>query len=402
MSGKKIKHPVFRGKLLFSIIILIVYLIGRNLPLYGIDVAAYATQSIDAQVLLVQMISGDFYRNSLFALGVSPYFISSIIIQVILACVSSEKKRRISPIKINRTLVCIMLVLAALQAVFHLRELNFTAAAGWERILSETVAVIEMITGVFVILWLAERNKRYGIGGQMLLIYVNILDGLRITLQKHHISELIIPLLVAFIVILIVLTMENAQKQIPVMRISIHNIYADTNYLAIKLNPIGVMPAMFSSAFFILPQMLALGLTYIFPDNEGLRWWQENLVLTRPLGIGVYILVLYILTISFSLIFLRPGDLAEQLLKSGDSIANLHSGKDTKKYLTREILIISFFSATVMAICLGIPMLLQLTGTMQSSLVMLPSSIMIMTGIWSNLYQEVIAIRNYDAYQPFI
>lgn len=402
MSGKKTKHPVFCGKLLYSIIILICYLIGRKLPLYGINVSIYVNQSIDAQVLLMQMISGDFYRSSLFALGISPYILSSLIIQAILAFVSSEKRRRISPVRIHRMQMCIMLMMAAMQAVFHLKDLNFAVVSGWERTLSETVAVIEMITGAFVILWLAGRNKRYGIGGQTLLIYVNILDGLRMTMQRHHIRELIIPLFVSFIMVIVVLVMENAQMQIPVMRISIHNIYADTNYLAIKLNPIGVMPVMFASSFFMLPQMLVQGLAYLLPDNAGLRWWQDNLVLTRLPGIGVYIFVLYILTISFSLIFLRPGDLAEQFLKSGDSIANLHSGKDTRKYLTGEILKISFFSATVMGICIGIPMLLQLAGTIESSLVMLPSSVMMMTGIWSNLYQEVIAICNYDAYQPFI
>lgn len=401
MSGKRIKHPIFYGKLLYSFIILIVYLIGRNLPLYGIDMSVYSNQSIDAQVLLVEMISGDFYRNSLFALGISPYIISMMSIQIILVFVSSERKRRISPIKKSRMQMYLMLAVAALQAFFHLEELNFVAD-GSERILVESVAVTQMVTGAFVIFWLAARNKRYGIGGQTLLIYVNILDGLRRTLQGHTVRELTIPLFVAFFMMLVVLTMENAEKRIPVLRVSIHNIYADTNYLAIKLNPIGVMPAMFASAFFMLPKMLVQGLTYLFPDSERLFWWQENLILTRPLGIGVYILVLYILTIGFSLIFLKPGDMAEQLLKSGDSIPNLYSGKETKRYLTREILTISFFSATVMGICLGIPMLMQLSGTIQSSLVMLPSSVMIMTGIWSNLYQEVIAIRNYDAYQPFI
>lgn len=401
MSGKRIKHPVFCGKLLYSFIIIIWYLIGRTLPLYGIRTALQVGQPINAQVLMMQMIGGGFSQNSLFALGISPYIMASMLMQFILACVSSERKRRISPVTINRLLLCIMFVLATVQAVLHLRELDF-AAVGRVRILSETVAVIEMITGVFLILWLSVRNKRYGIGGQTLLIYVNILDGLGITLRGHHVRELIIPLLVACIMILVVLIMENAQMQIPVLRISIHNIYADTNYLAIKLNPVGVMPAMFSSSFFMLPQMVVMGLLYLFPDSLALGWWQENLVLTRLPGIGVYIFILYILTIGFSLIYLKPGDLAEQLLKSGDSIANMYSGRETQKYLTRKILIISFFSATVMGICLGIPMLMQLAGTIQSSLVMMPSSVMMMTGIWSNLYQEAIAIRNYDAYQPFI
>ena len=62
------------------------------------------------------------------------------------------------------------------------------------------------------------------------------------------------------------------------------------------------------------------------------------------------------------MIIISPGEIAEQLLKSGDSIMNLHAGRDTRRYLTRQVLGIGFFSATVMSICLGIPMLLQLKG----------------------------------------
>ncbi len=196
--------------------------------------------------------------------------------------------------------------------------------------------------------------------------------------------------------------MENTEKRIPVQRISIHNIYADKNYLAIKMNPIGVMPVMFSTACFMLPQFIVLLLALLFPEHSGILWWQQNMVLSRPLGAVVYILVLYALTIVFSMVFIGPGDLTEQFLKSGDSILNLHAGRDTKRYLSREVFRISFFSATVMGICLGAPLALQMRGGIDSTLVMLPSSFMMLSGIFCNLYQEFIVIRNFDAYRPFI
>lgn len=116
----------------------------------------------------------------------------------------------------------------------------------------------------------------------------------------------------------------------------------------------------------------------------------------------VYIVILYGLTIGFSRVFLNPSEITEQFLKSGDSLVGIHAGRDTKKYLSRQITRISFFSATMISLCLGIPMALRLNGYMDDSLAALPTSIMMLTGIWSNLYRETLAIRDMDAYKRFI
>ena len=388
-------------KLLYTGLILFVYLLGRGIPLYGIDTAAYANESVNAETLLMQTISGDLYRFSVFALGISPYMLSSLFVQIFVSLKKADAKAKISPKKINHLSLFLTFVLATVQAFMRTESLKF-AEAGNLLILTKAVVVLEMVTGVMVILWLSGRNKKYGIGGQTTLIFVNILDGIRVSASRHTPGELVIPLLLSAVMMFVMILMENTEKRIPVQRISIHNIYADKNYLAIKMNPIGVMPVMFSTACFMLPQFIVLLLALLFPEHSGILWWQQNMVLSRPLGVVVYILVLYALTIVFSMVFIGPGDLTEQFLKSGDSILNLHAGRDTKRYLSREVFRISFFSATVMGICLGAPLALQMRGGIDSTLVMLPSSFMMLSGIFCNLYQEFIVIRNFDAYRPFI
>lgn len=388
-------------KLLYTGLILFVYLLGRGIPLYGIDTAAYANESVNAETLLMQTISGDLYRFSVFALGISPYMLSSLFVQIFVSLKKADAKAKISPKKINHLSLFLTFVLATVQAFMRTESLKF-AEAGNLLILTKAVVVLEMVTGVMVILWLSGRNKKYGIGGQTTLIFVNILDGIRVSASRHTPGELVIPLLLSAVMMFVMILMENTEKRIPVQRISIHNIYADKNYLAIKMNPIGVMPVMFSTACFMLPQFIVLLLALLFPEHSGILWWQQNMVLSRPLGAVVYILVLYALTIVFSMVFIGPGDLTEQFLKCGDSILNLHAGRDTKRYLSREVFRISFFSATVMGICLGAPLALQMRGGIDSTLVMLPSSFMMLSGIFCNLYQEFIVIRNFDAYRPFI
>ena len=395
------KDSILKYKLLYTALVLFIYLLGKNLPLYGIDLSAYANQTLDTAALLIQAISGDVYRRSVFALGISPYMMASILVQMVVAFRSADAKARISPKKKNYIMLELTLIFALFQAVLQVRNLSF-AVTGQRLMLAQAVSVVEMIAGAMIILWLSEQNKKYGVGGQTALIFVNILEGIVAILTKGSMESLVIPLLISLIVIMIMVILENAEKRIPVQRISIHNIYADKNYLAIKLNPIGVMPVMLSTAFFMLPQLLVTGLEWLFPGQETIIWWQENLVLTKPLGVIVYIVILYALTIGFSRVFLNPTETTEQFLKSGDSLAGIHAGRDTKRYLSRNITRISLFSATALSLCLSVPMVMQLNGYMDNSLSALPTSIMMLTGIWSNLYREVLSIRDMDAYEPFI
>ncbi|MCI8662212.1 MAG: preprotein translocase subunit SecY [Hungatella sp.] len=401
MTQTEEKTPILKYKLAYAMIIILVYLIGRRIPLCGVDVSAHRAVSGDAETLLIQAVGGDVNRYSLFTLGMSPYMLSMILIQILTAFRNTGKKVRLSPGKMNRMQIALTIVFAIYQAVMRVQQLKFKAD-GAMLLLIRTAAVTEMIAGVMLIMWLSGRNRKYGLGGHTILIYINILDGILKTLIRHSIASLFLPLTVAITVMAVTLIMEGGEKRIPMQRISIYNIYADKNYLAIKLNPVGIMPVMFSTAFFMLPQMAFAGLHLIFPENETIIWWQENLILTELPGIRVYIVILYLLTVGFAMIMISPVGIAEQFLKGGDSIMNLHAGRDTRRYLTRQVLGIGFFSATVMSICLGIPMLLQLKGGIDRELVMFPASVMMMTSLWYSIDQEFKAVKSFETYKPFI
>lgn len=397
------KNSLLKRKLAFTAVIVLVYLIGRCIPLYGVDMSVYVDNSrhTDVQALLVQTISGDLNRCSLFALGISPYMMGSILVQMFSACRKMWSKAKTSPKRTYRAILVLTLLFAALQAFFQAQSLSFQVEKTFLP-LARIISGLEMVTGAMLIVWLAGRNKKYGFGRQTILIYINILDGMASTLSGHRIRELAFPLVLAAELVFIMLMMEGAEFRIPVQRISIHNIYADKNYLAIKLNPTGVMPIMFSTAFFLLPQLLVQGLFWLFPNSAGIAWWHENLTLARPFGIGIYIAVIYLLTLGFALLFISPGEMTEQFMKGGDSIQNLHAGRDTRKYLTGKVCQISLFGAAVMSFCMGLPMFLQFYRGWDRELMMFPSSAMILTGIWYSLYQEYLALRSYDGYRPFI
>ncbi len=389
-------------KLIYTLFIMAAYLVGRELPLFGVDLAAYDAFRDKSADLIMQTIGGDRYKTSLLALGISPFMFSTLIIQMLVSVKNADSKSKTSPKKVTWATLQLMFVWAAVQAYFTTQSTLYIYDGGVELIIAKIVSGVEMVTGAFVILWLATRNGKYGVGGQTVLIYVNILDSIVNTVRTVEFEELKIIGMVSILALLFTIIFENSEYRIPMQRISIHSIYSDKNYIPIKLNPIGMMPVMFSSAFFMVPTYTCTLLTILFPDNASFAWAKENMDTAHPLGITVYVAVLYVITIVFSFIFISPKNLAESLQKSGDSITGLKAGRRTRAFIAHRILVISIFSATFMSIFIGLPLYLSLIGYVPASVMSLPSILIAMASINCNLYREFRAVRDYDAYIPFI
>lgn len=395
------RYPTLFQKALYTLIILLIYQIGRSLPLYGVDIDYYAKQVDTVESLLMQTVSGSKYYNTVFSLGISPYMMSMLLVQIIAACRSEDAKKRTSPKALNIITIYMTGIFAVIEAFIRTANLKFRYSQEMVP-LCRFIAITELVTGVMIIMVLCSRNKTYGIGGQMLLILINIIDGFTSTLAKHEKSELIIPFVIMLIIGLLTIVLENAELRIPVHRISIYNIYHDKNYIAFKLNPVGAMPIMFAAVFFLIPQFGSLLLLLLFPQNETLQFIQENMTLNMPLGMKVYIFIIFFTTIVFSLIFISPKDMAEALMKGGDTILSLRAGKQTRRYLSIRLIFIAFFSACFMSLCVGIPMLLQLKGKLDSSMTMIPMTAMALVSISCNFIRDAKSIRDLDCYRPFL
>jgi len=351
-----------------------------------------------ASDLIMQTIGGDRYRTSLLALGISPYMFSMLFVQVIVAIKNADGKTHTSPKKITRATLWLMFIWAAIQAYFTTSSMIYLPMTGLDLLLAKLISSVQMITGAFLILWLATRNGKYGVGGQTILIYVNILDSLVNTVRNNDPDELKIIGAIGIVALLFTIIFENSEYRIPMQRISIHNIYSDKNYIPIKLNPIGMMPVMFSSAFFMLPVYVVTLLARIFPGNQNFAWAKENMDISHPLGVIVYIMVLFVITIIFSFVFINPKSISENLLKAGDSITGLRAGKKTKHYIAVRVHLISPLSAAFMSLFIGLPLVMQLHGMVSASLISLPSIMIALASINCSLYRELVAVKNFDAY----
>ena len=398
---KKAKEPILLYKILYSLMVMFVYMIGRNIPLYGVDVEAYRDVDINAQSIIIQAVSGDMKNCSIFILGLWPYMLASMLIVLVVAIATLDKTRRISPKKVNIWTVTLMLIIGILQAYERVQNYIYKVD-GTALIQAKTIAFVELIAGMLIVVYLGDRATKYGICGKTSVFLVNIVDGMMTMLVGQPFRKLWLIIVIGIIEIAVMLVLENTEKRIAVQRVSIHNIHADKNYIAYKMNPVGVTPMMFASAAFILPQSVFGLLNKMFPESGTIEWIYHRMNLTSVLGVWVYIAIIVILTIAFSFIMLTPGKTAEDLLKSGDSILGVYAGRETKRYLQGCVLSFSLISSVVIGICVGVPLFLQFGGYINSKLAMFPCSIMMFTGIWISFGREAEVYRNMDRYEPFI
>lgn len=398
---KKAKEHILLYKILYSLMVMFVYMIGRNIPLYGVDVEAYRDVDINAQSIIIQAVSGDMKNCSIFILGLWPYMLASMLIVLVVAIATLDKTRRISPKKVNIWTVTLMLIIGILQAYERVQNYIYKVD-GTALIQAKTIAFVELIAGMLIVVYLGDRATKYGICGKTSVFLVNIVDGMMTMLVGQPFRKLWLIIVIGIIEIAVMLVLENTEKRIAVQRVSIHNIHADKDYIAYKMNPVGVTPMMFASAAFILPQSVFGLLNKMFPENGTIEWIYHRMNLTSVLGVWVYIAIIVILTIAFSFIMLTPGKTAEDLLKSGDSILGVYAGRETKRYLQGCVLSFSIISSVVIGICVGVPLFLQFGGYINSKLAMFPCSIMMFTGIWISFGREAEVYRNMDRYEPFI
>ena len=400
MKKRKSEKLLWR-KLRFTAMILILYLLGRRIPVYGIDADLYLETIADASTFLRMTIGGDVRKISVFALGISPYMIASIVIMMVTSIRKAVSRPRISMKKIRRMLWILALFLALFQGISSTGNMTFSVDPWWIPV-ARGIAALQMTAGAMLILWMSEQNKDYGFGGQTILILVNLFESIVTMVKGCTSGELAIPAAFSVGAMFVTLIMETSEFRIPVQRISIYSIYEEKNYQAFKLNPVGVMPAMFATAIFTLLQLLMVALRYLLRDVLVLGPLVEALKLDCLLGIWVYIGIIYALTIGFSVIFLSPGEVAEQMLKSNDSVCNVPSGNPTKKYLTTVVIVLAFISATIMSICVGVPLLMQYYLDINPGLLMLPSVSMMLTGVCVNIIREWETIVSYDSYRIFL
>lgn len=393
----KEKTHLVRNRCLFSIVIIVIYFICHRIPLNGIDMSAYDNLGLDLGAVLSLAVNGSNKQCYVMSLGISPYITASLVISILFAMRSKEARARTSPKAMNYWITALTFIVTLIQSVFYALNLKYVD----RNVMSVLLVIFELMAGASIAQYLLMKNKKYGVGGFAPIIIVNMTETLVGTLIKSSIDALRIPLGISFVMVVIMIFMEMHEKKIPLQRVSVHNVHADKNYLAIKYNPVGFMALMFGSAIFMIPQLI-VALIHHYHKSEIINFLYKNLNMSTVFGMRVYVVMLFLFTVLLSLLFVNPKDLSDDLLQGGDCIENIPAGKPTRRYIRKWVLFFSCLSGLIMCGCLSLCMYLQYKGIVDASVAMLPTTFMLLSGFICSIYLEIRAYRDFDSYKPFI
>lgn len=414
--------PELRGKILFTIGILLLYRLGAYLPAPGIpfkdmiDVGEKLSAGNGAIAVLNLFSGGGLSRVSVFSLGIMPYITAQIIMQMMQAVIPSlaemAKEGEAGQRKITQYTRYVTIALALINAIgylflFRAQGINFSQMQGVSETLESIIVVLVLLTGAILIMWMGEVLTQRGIGnGMSLIIFVNIMAGLGPTLVREWTTQdtgsiiTVITLLVIMAIIPVIVFIERGQRRIRVQyakRVVGRRIMgANATYLPIKVNTAGVVPIIFASAVLYLPAQLA-----VFFPNVG--WIQT---MASALSSGAVNWVLSVLLIVFfayfytSMVF-NPDETSDQLRKAGGFIPGVRPGSATSAYIKDVLDHITLPGALFMAALAVIPSILfSLTGnTLLQSFG--GTSVLIMVGVAMDTISQLesqLKMHNYEGF----
>lgn len=408
---------LFERKLSVSLAILLVYILGCNIPMPWIvrtaqkAAEAGSISSFQAQGLDISAYEG-ISRVPILMLGFSPWLRAKIIMQIVRILF---RLKNLSASTMNLLSDFLAIAFGSYMAVTVLNSGYYTSTLAVSPLLWKLFACVCMITGLFVIIWLAGRNAERGLGGSSFLILVNIIrnlvvrwkaDGMTLAGALAYLSShrILAAIGAAYLIILLLLmvTMQRTQVRLEVHRAMIQSLEEQKSYFAVQLNPSGGMAVMFASVVYELLYLLSRNLYSVFPKVHAIRYIAEYGSLDYPVGIASYLIVLFAMTIIFSWITIDAERIADDWRKAGDYIIGVRPGKATERVIRRTVTLCSIFSGIVLMAVLAVPMVSGLYSTEVRGLHSLCITFIIMTGLMLSLFDEARMMLSFKDYTTLL
>ena len=378
------KATDLRQRIFFTIGLLIVYRLGTYIPVPGIDGEALrqfmekAGQGIGGMLNL--FTGGAVKRMGIFALGIMPYISASIIVQLLSTMYGPwqqlKKEGEQGRKKLNQFTRYGTVALAVMQGYGIAMSIQSGGLAHNPGLFFIASCVITLVGGTMFLMWLGEQITARGIGnGISLIIFVGIVAEIPRAIaqffEQGRTGALSTPvilgvILMVVVVIAFVVFMERALRKISILyprrQVGMKVYEGGSSHLPIKVNPAGVIPAIFASSILLLPTTVSTfsgGGT-----NPILSWLAANLGYGQPLhlvfltGMIVFFAYFYTLNVSF-----KVDEVAENLKNQNASVPGIRPGKKTEEYLeyvVNRVLVLG--SAYLAAVCLLPEILISQVG----------------------------------------
>ena len=381
-----------RHKILLTLGLMLIYCVGCFLPIPGIDPDVFSS-AVDSSgsnsflSLLSSLTGGALSKGAWFAIGVSPYITSSIVIQLLTVAVpalsrlskqGSEGRKKIAVI--TRYVALVLAIVQAIAIVLSVdtvssKTLLWTAAPDF---LVQILVVISLVAGTMLTVWIGDKITEIGIGnGMSLLVFVGILtSGITafassiVRIFTEGIDAIVTPIVFVILLLFIfafIVMFDLAERRIPVTyakQVKGNKMYGgQSTIIPIKLNATGVMPIIFATALVNFPQLIMQMLLSF--NNQGVinayDWYQTYM----GTGTWINIVVTALLILGFSYFYatmtFNPEEVALQIQRNGGYILGYRPGKPTADYLKKISHRITFFGAVFLMLVSMVPSLLFTT-----------------------------------------
>ena len=408
------KVPDLRKKMLFTIFIVIIFRIGSKIPVPFLDVTALQalTQSWnDTNNVLAYLdtFSGGAFSNAtLFAMSVTPYINSSIIMQLLTVAIpalerlskeGTEGRKKIA--SITRYVTVARGIIQGTAYYVYLLRSGITNYSGWtfEGIYAAVTIVLVFTAGTALMMWLGEQINQNGLGnGISILLFVGIIARLPFTflglwntfydlgIKAGTVTNIVYPIVfvVLFLIIIwVIVFMNDAERRIPVQyakRVVGRKMYGgQSSHLPIKVGLSGVMPIIFASSILSLPQTILL-----FLDQNNLSdFWKGFFNIFSPSN-WIYITLYFLMIIGFGYFYVtiqyNPIEMSNNLRQNNGTIPGIRPGKPTTDYIAKIISRITLIGSLFLAFIAIVPLIFSnLTGL--TGLMMGGTSVIILVGV---------------------
>ena len=412
--------PDIRKKIIFTLCMLLIFRIGAQIPVPGMDreVLAQTFDSDTGLFALFNLFSGGAFSNfTIFALSITPYITASIILQLLTIAIPAlerlsregqEGRKKIA--QYTRYLTVALAVVQAIGVTIGL----FRQALISTDVFSVIVIVLVLTAGTAFLMWLGEQINENGIGnGISLIIFAGIIARLpsacqeiwgKLTEGTMSIVTLIVFLLFCAAVIVGIIMVQQGQRRIPVQyakRVVGRKMYGgQATHIPLKVNQAGVIPVIFAMAFLQFP----LTITYFMnAQGDAAQWIEKWLSPTGTPGVWVYAALNILLTVFFTYfytaIMFNPADVADNMRQNGGFIPGIRPGVATVEYLSRIMSRLCFAGGIFLAAVATIPTIVSVFTPFNFSFG--GTSLLIMVGVALDIVQQLenqMLMRNYQGF----
>ncbi|OYN87579.1 preprotein translocase subunit SecY [Parenemella sanctibonifatiensis] len=425
--AKAFRTPDLRQKILFTLMILVLFRIGSVIPVPNVSIQGINQCQVEVAqgqtaglYSMINLFSGGaILQLAIFALGIMPYITASIILQLLTVVIprleALKKEGQSGQAKITQYTRYLTLVLAVLNATafstLAVRGQLFqgctTPVVYSDAIFPTVVMVLTMTAGTSIIMWMGELITDRGVGnGMSILIFTQIAAGFPAGLwgikeAKGWVSFLLV-LVVGLIVMAAVVFVEQAQRRIPVQyakrMVGRRLLGGSTTYIPLKVNQAGVIPVIFASSVIYLPILYS----QFVPEGEVSTWIQTNFVTGEH---PIYMLTLFLLIVGFAYFYVaitfNPEEVADNMKKYGGFIPGVRAGRATQNYLAHVLSRLTFPGSLYLGLIALLPSAAFILLDANQNFPFGGTSLLIIVGVGLDTVKQIqskLQQRNYEGF----